>query len=427
MRQQLMFAVVFATLAGDNSGQPGVSPSLVLGGLSLLLRTVLSLQKLGITRVVVVLSEQEEGLLDTMTADPRVQLELEPLVASSVEDAVSRLPKMAQGAAMLITRHDLIVQPAVFQALLEQPLEDRAALLAARDDLPLGPAYASSEALELLDGPRLGWTRALEGGAVAMCNIGSSWVVDVNSREGRSEALFYLFEDCRKPVDGVVSRNLNRHISLTISRLLVNTPITPNLMTGVTFLFAIAAALFASRGGYVPTLVGAILMQLNSILDGCDGELARVRYQGSKLGQWLDTVGDDVSNVMFWAALGFGAWNIEPFGFWLAVCGWVAAGGNALAAICNYILLARKNSGDFYDLQTPQTKPETVGAKAVAFIGIVLKQDFFLFMLMCLAIGGIIHHTLPLMALGAIVTFANSAVRLLRHWRQPAPEQADHS
>ncbi len=433
-----MFAVVFATPAvgaprraggggkSSVSDKSGVSPGLVLGGLSLLLRVVLNLQKLGVTRLVAVVNEHEEGLLEAVEVDPRVCLQLEPLVVGSLDEALQALPALAEGAPMLFTRHDLIVQPSVYQALVQQSLEGRTAVLAARDDLPLGPAYATAEALELLDGPGLSWARAvtLEGGAVAMCNIGSGWVVDVNSRAGRSEALFYLFEDCRKPVDGVVSRNFNRHISLFISRLLVNTPITPNMMTGVTFLFALAATLIAAQGGYAATLVGAILMQLNSILDGCDGELARVRFQGSKLGQWLDTVGDDLSNVLFWAALGFGALSVEPYGFWLAVCGWVAAGGNALAAICNYALLARQGSGDFYDLQTPQKPPETVGAKAVAFINVVLKQDFFLFLLLCLAIGGIIHHALPLMALGATVTFGNSAWRLVRQWRQPATERA---
>ena len=45
-------------------------------------------------------------------------------------------------------------------------------------------------------------------------------------------------------------------------------------------------------------VAGFACQHLQSILDGCDGELARVRLQQSKLGAWLDTFVDDVLNVL---------------------------------------------------------------------------------------------------------------------------------
>jgi CDP-L-myo-inositol myo-inositolphosphotransferase len=51
-------------------------------------------------------------------------------------------------------------------------------------------------------------------------------------------------------------------------------------------------------------VAGFACQQLQSILDGCDGELARVRMQQSKLGAWLDTFVDDVLNVLITAAIG---------------------------------------------------------------------------------------------------------------------------
>src|SRR5690606_26253831 len=128
-------------------------------------------------------------------------------------------------------------------------------------------------------------------------------------------------------------------------------------------------------------LIAGTLMQLNSILDGCDGELARVRFQGSKLGQWLDTVGDDLSNVLFWAALAIGV-SHSGAPAWLGWCGWVAAAANGGAALENYALLARLDSGDFYALTAGDAPPPAgvVGA-VVRFFNVVLKQDFFMFML----------------------------------------------
>jgi phosphatidylglycerophosphate synthase len=230
----------------------------------------------------------------------------------------------------------------------------------------------------------------------------------------RAEAKRRLFEACRKPVDGVISRHLNRRISIAISKALVDTPVSPNAMTLATFSLSLVAAVFAVQGGYLPTLAAAFLMQWNSILDGCDGELARVRHQGSKLGQWLDTIGDDWSNVIFWASLGYGAHRLPEVGPTLALCGYVGAAGNGLAALANYAVLARIGSGDFYALDAGKTKDRSgVVGGAVAVIELVLKQDFFLFLMLVIAALGVMHQALVAIAIGAIVTCVNSTVRAI--------------
>src|SRR5690606_25641011 len=104
-------------------------------------------------------------------------------------------------------------------------------------------------------------------------DVGERWHVRVHDGASRRRAVRQLFEACRKPVDGLVSRHINRRVSLFVSRLLVDTPVTPNMMTVATFGVALVAAAFAAQGGYVPLLIAGTLMQLNSILDGCDGEL----------------------------------------------------------------------------------------------------------------------------------------------------------
>ena len=56
-------------------------------------------------------------------------------------------------------------------------------------------------------------------------------------------------------------------------------------------------------------VAGFACQQIQSVLDGCDGELARVRFQQSKLGAWLDTFVDDVLNVLITVAVGIGLWR----------------------------------------------------------------------------------------------------------------------
>jgi len=71
------------------------------------------------------------------------------------------------------------------------------------------------------------------------------------------------------------------------------------------------------------------------ILDSCDGELARVRFMGSKLGMWLDNLSDDLIDNGFALAVGLGLG-----GPWVYV-GAAAAGARALVALNIYRTVAR--------------------------------------------------------------------------------------
>ncbi|MGO9288523.1 MAG: CDP-alcohol phosphatidyltransferase family protein, partial [Polyangia bacterium] len=64
-----------------------------------------------------------------------------------------------------------------------------------------------------------------------------------------------------------------------------------------------------SSGGPALMIWGFFLAHLQSILDGCDGELARVRFQQSALGEWLDTVVDDGLNIVLFACIGVGVFR----------------------------------------------------------------------------------------------------------------------
>ncbi|MBM4359528.1 MAG: CDP-alcohol phosphatidyltransferase family protein [Deltaproteobacteria bacterium] len=308
------------------------------------------------------------------------------------------------------------------------PLVTRAALVAQakgarRIVVELGDADRVAAQVALED-PRIRVPLELVRGdaSEAAWTLAYDEILGVRLRDAasRKEAKRRLFEACRKPVDGVISRHLNRHVSIAISKALVETRVSPNAMTVATFSLSLVAAAFAVQGGYLPTLAAAFLMQWNSILDGCDGELARVRHQGSKLGQWLDTIGDDWSNVIFWASLGYGARTVPDIGGTLALCGYVGAAGNGLAALANYAVLARLGSGDFYALDAGKT-PDRSGfvGRTIGIIELVLKQDFFLFLMLVIAALGVMHQALVAIAVGAVVTCVNSTVRAVGFFSRP--------
>jgi hypothetical protein len=125
-----------------------------------------------------------------------------------------------------------------------------------------------------------------------------------------------------KPQDGFVSRFMNRPISSRITRVLVKLPIHPSAFTASIFVLPVAAGVFLLRGDYLSILIGAALFQVFSILDGCDGEIARVRNLESKFGERLDNVCDFLGSLIYVVALGTGLHHFKEG----VVCGLLITG-----------------------------------------------------------------------------------------------------
>jgi phosphatidylglycerophosphate synthase len=111
-----------------------------------------------------------------------------------------------------------------------------------------------------------------------------------------------------KPTDGIYAR-LNRRISIPFSRLLIKLPITANMVSIFTLGVGIASAAFFALGDYWNTLLGAFLCLFASILDGCDGEVARLKLLESDFGCWLETVCDYVFYFFLLIGMTIGQWR----------------------------------------------------------------------------------------------------------------------
>ena len=108
-----------------------------------------------------------------------------------------------------------------------------------------------------------------------------------------------------KPTDGIFAR-LNRRVSIPISRQLIRFPITPNMVSLFTLGVSFLAGVFFAFGGYRNTLSGALLSLFASILDGCDGEVARLKLQESDFGCWLETICDYLYYLFIFAGMTIG-------------------------------------------------------------------------------------------------------------------------
>jgi len=99
-----------------------------------------------------------------------------------------------------------------------------------------------------------------------------------------------------KNTDGIISKTINRRISSKISGWIVEKEIniSPNEMTVLSFIVSLFAPIF-----YVIdyAILGGIIAQMSSILDGVDGEIARARGIATKRGAFLDTILDRFSDI----------------------------------------------------------------------------------------------------------------------------------
>jgi CDP-L-myo-inositol myo-inositolphosphotransferase len=117
--------------------------------------------------------------------------------------------------------------------------------------------------------------------------------IDVDDKDTYLKAEKALLNSLHaKKNDGPVSRLLNRPISIRLSKVLVNYNISPNQLSVFSFALSLIAAGLFTLGSYWFLALGGIIAQFASIIDGSDGEVARLKYLSSDYGGWFDAVLD---------------------------------------------------------------------------------------------------------------------------------------
>ncbi len=241
--------------------------------------------------------------------------------------------------------------------------------------------------------------------------------IELGSDQAASRAERALFRSLRKPQDGLTSRHLNRYISLFFSRLLVKTPLRPNQVSVGILGIGIGGAVSAAQGGYWPLVLGATLFQTQSVLDGCDGEMSRVSHRGSRLGEWLDTVGDDLTNYGFFGGAGLGLYRSTGNELY-AIAGIVCVACGVLASGIEYRYLIKIGSGDL--LKYPLSQATNSAKGLFGFIAQLTKRDTFVLLTLLAALVGALGPMLCIFSLGAIgvlISVLKTELRMAREAR----------
>jgi 1L-myo-inositol 1-phosphate cytidylyltransferase / CDP-L-myo-inositol myo-inositolphosphotransferase len=126
------------------------------------------------------------------------------------------------------------------------------------------------------------------------------WWLDVDTPEDLRNARRALRRSLVKREDGPVSRYLNRPLSTRLSMLISPLRPNPDLLSGLALCVGLLGAWLLARGEGV---AGGLVVWAGSVLDGMDGEAARLQVRDSPGGALLDGVLDRLADTAVLAGL----------------------------------------------------------------------------------------------------------------------------
>jgi len=104
--------------------------------------------------------------------------------------------------------------------------------------------------------------------------------------------------------------SLNFHLyhplAWRLATLLARTPLTPNMVSVIGGCFVVAAGIiYAQPWGWPGALLGMALHMTWHVVDGADGDLARITGRSSPLGELVDGICDYSSHIVLYSILGW--------------------------------------------------------------------------------------------------------------------------
>jgi len=145
-------------------------------------------------------------------------------------------------------------------------------------------------------------------------------------------------------------------------------------MTVVSVAIGLAAAPCFLSAAPAWQLTGALLFLAHSILDGCDGELARLKFQMSRRGAILDFWGDNAVHVAVFVCIAIG-WTLGSGTAWPLLLGAAAAAATLGSAALMFE-------------RTAEDRPEGADSPVMARVTAALaSRDFIYLLILCAAFG----------------------------------------
>ena len=356
-----------------------VRPDTVVAGLPLLRRIVLAGMRAGFTRVLVANDSSDADRLLAGTS-----------AAVLSGDA---LPALGTRCRIVILAANVVPQPRWLRTLRESEIEaerlylDVPVTAVIDTDNPAAVLAAATSCRGVRD--LLEALRSRFDGIKLKADDAGRFPLTAPSETGPAET--WLLRSLIKQREGFMSRHFERKISLALTRRLVATRVTPDAMTLVSLAIGLAGATFFLSSSSAYQLTGALLFLLHSILDGCDGELARLKFLESPRGAILDFWGDNVVHVAVFSCMAAGL-SFDRDATWPLALG-------ALTVLATLGAAARESSGVMQDAGVGED------ASWTARLVTAFSSRDFIYLIVAMSAVGMAHWFLILASIGTPIFF----------------------
>jgi len=400
-------AIIVAAGSGINGEKLDSFGGLKVGGITQLKRLIVVSERAGIKKFTIIID----------TDSPLKQnLDKQLKTNSEISWHSQNSPIKLEKDFYLLLQSNLIINPKGLSVLLgENYSEDKAVFLVDENKTNSSENYnkENSEDLNINGAIAVGafvfnnsliekaFLNSMDLASIATENINkensvqlniknSYWMHLTEDRNSTKKAEDLLFLNIRKSERGWKSRNINRRISIPVSRLLLHTSLTPNMISALVGAIGILAGFFYIWGNIV---VGGILLELSSILDGCDGEVAKIKLMESKFGQWIDTIYDQISYLFFIVGV--------PLGYYLTtgssvaiILGGLNIGILLLSILWGFYFVAKyAASGSMVNYPSTIDKMfpvenRSLFYKLIVFLRPLIQREYFAFIILIASVFG---------------------------------------
>ncbi|MDA2918430.1 CDP-alcohol phosphatidyltransferase family protein [Desulfobacterota bacterium AH_259_B03_O07] len=380
--------------------------NIVFGSVPQVKRLIITAQRAGIKRFSIITDTLDSPLKDLLINDKRIDSEIEWHKLGK--------PVKFESSPSLVLQSNLVTTPVALSEFMKCSVKnDEILLLVDRSqDAGLKADNGSIEDIYLGGGRAVGafiasgrlleksimnsmsldtWAQELVGGGKLKFTEFSNgyWMRITSDPTSPKKAERLIISHVGKTLTGWISRNINSKISLRVSRYLIRTPLTPNMISVLTNMIGVLSGPFYAIGHPV---WGAICLQIATVLDRCDGEVARIKLMETKRGQWVDTISDQLTILSFVVGVTIGYYGVagNPI---VLVFGGLNLGIFIFFLIWSFYFLVRyTNSGSlvsYFNVDKLIIKEQrTLVHKLILYVRPMSRRNFYSLGLLVLAIIG---------------------------------------
>jgi len=277
-------------------------------------RILINAERAGITHFTLVCEDSNKFSILELIKDKRIQSRIDLVTENSKPDSYV-------AEEYIVIQSNLLTYSTSIKSFIDISKVKNTSTVLRDDKERYGLLKVSKgDAEKIINGGDLRyWIEQQSEKSIDYVTVEEGYYITLSKDKGSlKQAEDLIFSNVGKTATGWIARNINGRISLPISRQLVKTSLTPNMVSLLINMFGVLCGPFYAMGHPV---LGAMFMQIATILDRCDGEVARVKLMETKKGQWVDTISDQFTVLSFYIGLPIGFYYYGTQDTWILAIG----------------------------------------------------------------------------------------------------------